>query len=214
MHAIVIANGVPSDLPRASDLPEADTVIAADGGAVNARRLGLWPAVVIGDMDSIDAPLRSELEGAETEFLQHPVKKDATDLELALRYAARAGADQITLIGAFGGRTDQTLANVFLLTSDFLAGVGIHLLGSDWQAWVVRDGVTFEGQVDDIVSLIPLSPRVAGVTTIGLYWSLDAADMVFGSTLGVSNRMVAGNVVVEIADGILLVVHSRNEEST
>lgn len=219
MHAIVIANGAPSDLPGAGELPAtdvvptADVVIAADGGAANARRLGLWPTVVIGDMDSIDAGLRTELENAGTEFVRHPVKKDATDLELALRHAVRAEADRITLVGAFGGRTDQTLANVFLLTADFLAGVRIHLVGAAWEAWVVRDGVTFAGEVGDVVSLIPLSPRVTRVTTEGLYWPLDGADMVFASTLGISNQMLADNAGVEIADGILLVVHGRKEES-
>jgi thiamine pyrophosphokinase len=214
MHILIVANGSPSDLPSLVDLPETDRVIAADGGAANARRLGLWPSVVIGDMDSIDAALRAELERAGAEFVQHPAKKDATDLELALRYAVQAGADEITLVGAFGGRTDQALANVFLLTAAFLQWAAIHLLGSDWQAWVIRDTVEFEGQKGDLVSLIPLSPQVGGVTTTGLYWPLEAEDMSFGSTLGISNHVVANVAAVDIASGILLVVHSREKEST
>ncbi|MFQ5595879.1 MAG: thiamine diphosphokinase [Anaerolineae bacterium] len=207
MHVLIVANGAPSDLPARKRVPEADLVIAADGGAANARRLGLHPAVIIGDMDSIVPADRAELEVNGAQFISYPVNKDATDLELALRYAIEHGAQAITLVGAMGGRPDQTLANVFLLTLPFLDGVVVNLRSNGWEAFCVRRTVQFGGQPGDVVSLLPLTPKVVGVKTAGLFWALDDATLRFGSTLGISNEMTGAVAQVVVREGILLVVH-------
>lgn len=208
MHVIVIANGAPADLPAPKRVPEADLIIAADGGAANARRLGCTLSIVIGDMDSIQAADRHELEAAGVQFITHPPKKDATDLELALRYAVEQGARTITVIGALGGRPDQTLANIFLLALPFLDGVEVSLLGSGWEAFGVRHGLHLDGRPGDVVSLLALTPEARGVTTSGLYWALDDATLQFGSTLGISNEMTERTARVSLCDGILLVLRS------
>lgn len=207
MHAIVVANGAPEDLPDPECVPEVDLIVAADGGAANARRLGLQPALIIGDLDSIAAGEQAELEGAGTRFITHPVKKDATDLELALRYVVEADARTITVLGALGGRPDQMLANVLLLTLPFLANTDVALLGRDWEAFCVRRTAEFDGRPGDVVSLLPLTSEVTGVTTAGLYWALDDATLNFGSTLGISNEMTASHARVAIRAGVLLVLH-------
>lgn len=208
MHVLIVANGAPADLPARKRVPAADLVIAADGGAANARRLGLRPSAIIGDMDSIDSADRAELEAAGRQFITHPVNKDATDLELALRYAVEQGAEAITLVGATGGRPDQTLANIFLLTLPFLDNVAVDVIGAGWEAFRVRSTVQFSGQPGDAVSLLPLTPKVTGVTTAGLFWPLDNATLHFGSTLSVSNAMTDTIAQVGLRDGVLLVVHS------
>ncbi|MFQ5341182.1 MAG: thiamine diphosphokinase [Anaerolineae bacterium] len=207
MHVLIVANGAPADLPAQKWVPQADLVIAADGGAANAGRLGLRPSVIIGDMDSIAPADRAELEVAGVQFVRYPTNKDATDLELALRYAVEQGAQAITLVGAMGGRPDQMLANVFLLTLPFLDGVAVNLRSNGWEAFCVRSAVQFGGQPGDVVSLLPLTPEVVGVKTAGLFWALDDATLRFGSTLGISNEMTGAEAHVVIREGVLLVVH-------
>ncbi|ETJ25952.1 Thiamine pyrophosphokinase, partial [human gut metagenome] len=49
------------------------------------------------------------------EVLQAQPEKDDTDLELAVKAVfARSPQAQVTIFGAFGGRLDHTLANIFL----------------------------------------------------------------------------------------------------
>ncbi len=212
MHMLIVANGAPADLPAREHIPEVDLVIAADGGAANTRRLGLRPSLVIGDMDSIAPADKAALEAAGLPFIAHPVNKDATDLELAMRYAVEQGAQTITLVGVMGGRPDQALANIFLLALPFLDGVAVNLIGDGWEAFCVRDAVQFSGQPGDTVSLLPLTPEVSGVTTAGLLWSLDHATLRFGSTLGISNQMTESAARVSVQAGVLLVVHSMPGE--
>ena len=211
MHVLIVANGAPAELPARKHVPQADLVIAADGGATNARRLGLHPSVIIGDMDSIDPAYGAELEAAGVQFVRYPTNKDATDLELALRYAIKHGARAITLIGAMGGRPDQALANVFLLTLPVLDGVAVRVVGDGWEAFSVRDSVQLAGRAGEVVSLIPLTPEVGGVTTAGLFWALNDATLRFGSSLSISNEMTGTTAQVSVSQGLLLVVHVMHE---
>ena len=129
MRAIIIANGQihEGDFYRSLVVPT-DLVICADGGASNALALGLQPQVVIGDLDSLDSNLQAQLEADGCQVLAHPARKDETDLELALHYAIEHGVDEILILGALGGRIDQTLANVLLLASPGLRSVRAKIL--------------------------------------------------------------------------------------
>ena len=99
-------------------------VIAADGGALKAESLGLAPAVVVGDADSLAADQAERLRRSGTEVIVHPAAKDESDTELAVLEALRRGATRLVIVGAFGGRRfEHSLANVLLLASANLRGV-------------------------------------------------------------------------------------------
>ena len=56
------------------------------------------------------------------EVLQAQPEKDDTDLELAVKAVfARSPQAQVTIFGAFGGRLDHTLANIFLPSNPEIA---------------------------------------------------------------------------------------------
>jgi len=152
-------------------LQPGDLVIAADGGARIALRLGLQPQVVIGDLDSLPSSLRSRLQRAGCQFLEHSARKDETDTELAIRYALQAGAEEIVLLGALGGRLDHTLANVLLLGMPELAQVPAKIVSGGTEVWLLRGGRAqqLQGQPGDIVTLLPLGQDAVGITTDG--WS-------------------------------------------
>jgi len=109
-------------------LAQATAVIAADGGTAHLHRLNWRPDLVIGDLDSLSAALHEWLVAGHVPIQQFPTAKDETDLELALVYAATHFSDDIMLFGVLGGRLDQTLANIMLLTHSALAGRSVKLV--------------------------------------------------------------------------------------
>ncbi len=111
MRAVILANGV---LSHPVNIEKEDYIIAADGGIVNCRLLGLVPKVVIGDFDSIQAENLEELEKLGTRTIKFPERKDETDLELAIDHAVEAGYEDIVIFAALGERWDQTIANILL----------------------------------------------------------------------------------------------------
>ena len=112
MRAVIFANGEFPD-PRGTQnlLRSDDLVIAADGGAYHALAIGIFPHVIIGDLDSLSTDDKSRLGAAGSRIISFSSRKDETDLELALGHAVRHGATEIIVLAALGGRLDQTMAN-------------------------------------------------------------------------------------------------------
>lgn len=210
MRAIIIANGEFNNKAASlSSLREADQIIAADGGAHHCLAAGIRPDYIVGDMDSITTSLINELRDQGSQIILYPQDKDQTDLELALRLAAEKGFQEVLLLGSYGGRLDQSLANILLLINDEWKGMRFTISNEPDTAYLMRgkDELSFQGNAGDIVSLIPLTRTVENVSTQGLRWPLERARLKLGSTLSVSNEMLATTAQVQIDAGYLLVIH-------
>ena len=210
MRVVIIANGpMPKPPLNRHLLEENDLVVCVDGGAKIAMALGFKPQVVIGDLDSMEMPLREQLLEEGCRFVEHPPRKDETDSELAVRYALAQGATELIMLGALGGRVDHTLANVMLLALPELEGVKARLLEGDQEVLLIRDEVLIEGRSGDTVSLLPLSGDVTGIYTEGLEYPLHNGTLKFGAARGVSNVLTAPQARVRVGGGLLLAVHHR-----
>jgi len=213
MQAVVFANGTLHLPPQWQEMvAQADLIVAADGGGHHCLRLGVKPQVLIGDLDSLPAPEVARLAAQGTQILRYPAQKDETDLELALRYAVEHGVDEILILGALGGRIDQTLANVLLLALPTLEGIKARIVAGDQEMFLIRDQALIEGQVGDTVSLLPIAGDVTGVTTEGLEYPLQQGALKFGPALGVSNVLTAPVARVQVERGLLLCIHISNSE--
>jgi thiamine pyrophosphokinase len=202
---IIFANG---DLPnpeKARPLLRADDfVIAADGGVRHALALGLTPSILIGDLDSL--PKGFDASNFEGEIVLFPKDKNETDLELAIQHALTLAPDQVLILGALGGRMDQTLANIALLSDAKLSGFDIRLNDGVEEIFFCRDQVQVEGRSGDIISLIPWGGEVAGVVTSGLQWALKDETLYPDKTRGISNEMTGDTAAVSIKSGLLLLI--------
>jgi thiamine pyrophosphokinase len=210
LRALIFANGnFKKSTFLLSKLQEDDLIIAADGGARHILELGLRPDILIGDMDSISPTLLDDLKDQGTQLIVYPRDKDHTDLELAILHALQNGVQEVLLFGVLGGRLDQTLANLMLLTKDEWAGLSLTISNSPDIAYMMRDQniISLQGNPGDIVSLIPLSAIVTKVSTNGLRWPLKNAELIIGNTISVSNEMIKNSASVEIGKGKLLLVH-------
>jgi len=210
LRAIIFANGTISNPASIqSNLQDTDLIIAADGGAQHCQDLKISPAVVIGDLDSISDELINHLKDRGARFIAYPEDKDQTDLELALSFAYQQGVDEVHFYGVLGGRLDLSLSNLLLLARDEWKPLSLMVIDEPDNAYLLRKGdtISFQGNPGDIISLIPLSEKVNGVTTQGLRWKLDRAVLKLGSTLSVSNELLDLSGHVKIGAGKLLLVH-------
>ncbi|MEX1248955.1 MAG: thiamine diphosphokinase [Anaerolineales bacterium] len=209
MQALIVANGEldpPRDLGQR--LASADLIIAADGGAQHCRALGILPQVIIGDLDSLDAKLRADFERQGVRILTHPADKDQTDLELALLHAKDAGAQQIVVLAGLGHRWDHSVANLLLAAHAQFADQRIVFLQGEHRLFVIRQGSPLAARVGERVSLLSLGGDAKGVSTCGLKFPLANETLVFGSSRGVSNVVLAEDAAVELKEGCLLCVIS------
>ncbi|MBE9508969.1 MAG: thiamine diphosphokinase [Chloroflexi bacterium] len=207
MRAIIFANGEFDDPESVRCLlrPD-DLVIAADGGTRHALAVGVTPRAVIGDLDSLSPDNLAQIEAAGARIQRSSARKDETDLELALQYAAREGASEIVILAALGGRLDQTLANLLLLALPELDGLDVRIVEGAQEAFLICKEALVVGQPGDTVSLIPLGGDAVGVTAEGLEWPLRDGTLRFGPARGVSNVLVKEQARVRVRRGSLLCV--------
>lgn len=210
MRALVVLDGdlLGSDAWLTSVANDATVVIAADGGAARLDRAGRRPDLVVGDMDSLAEDARTQLERHGVALEVHPTEKAKTDSELALEAAVRGGADEIVVVGAFGGaRLDHLVGNLLLLAHEDFAAVDVSLVTETATLRSILGPGILEltGTPGDWVTLEPLSEVARGVATFGLRYPLRHEDLLRGSTRGVSNELTERRASVELRDGLLLV---------
>jgi thiamine pyrophosphokinase len=206
--AIVIADAPAADLvPYTALIQDAELRVAADGGARHFLQAELLPHVAIGDFDSLPGSLLAELEVRGVRLERYPIHKDETDLELALLYAVAHGAQHIVVLAALGGRPDQHLANLQLLTHPALERIDVRMLHNGWEVFATHGIARLAGAPGQTVSLLPMSERVEGIVTENLYYPLRDEPLILGPARGVSNVMTAEYATVTIRSGVLLVMH-------
>jgi thiamine pyrophosphokinase len=215
--AIVVGNGRP---PVAAELPPgtldgAGLVVAADGGAIQALRMGLRPDVALGDGDSLAPGDLALLADLGIPFRRVPAEKDESDLELAVRLAVASGAAELVILAALEGpRIEHTIASLSLLALPELAGrpaafvderSTIRLLtGGSGMGWM-----TVSGEPGDYVSLLPWGGDAEGVSTEALRYPLRNEPLTTGPSRGLSNELTRRTATVRVRRGALLVVHTR-----
>lgn len=206
----LFTNGLLPDLAAARRLIQpGDILYAADGGTHHILALGLLPALVVGDMDSLSKDEWELLQAKGVEVQLFPRDKDQTDLELALQLAIKAGHHSIRIVGALGGRLDHTLGNLALLHDPHFSTYDIRLDDGVEEAFYIRSEALIYGKPGELVSLLPWDGDAVGVSTQGLRWSLNTETLYAEKTRGISNEMTSDTASISLKSGCLLILHHR-----
>lgn len=213
-RAIIFANGRLEDPPPiVREISPSDLVIAADGGTLHCKLLGITPNVIIGDFDSLDSKDITMYQQAGVRFIQYPTHKDETDLELALQLTLKHKITNVFIIGALGARWDMTITNVLLAAQPAFSQLAISLLDGSQELVILRgkDQIDISGKPGSIISLIPIAGDAHGITTLGLEYPLNDETLYFGTSRGVSNVFLQNHAQVIIREGILLICFTNGE---
>lgn len=208
---LIFANGeLPNPNNARTILQKDDYIICADGGTRHVQALDVKPNLIIGDMDSVEKDDLQYWQDAGVAIELFPRDKNETDLELAIARAIELRPKQITIAAALGGRLDQTLANIALLTDMRLETFNARLDDGVEEIILCRDQTEVQGRRGNLVSLIPWGIPVHHVQTRGLKWILNGETLYPEKTRGVSNEMNSDMASVSIGSGQLLIVHRRH----
>ena len=200
MKALIFSGGDFTSLPENIDINEYELVIAADSGYASALDAGVAPHIVIGDFDSYP----QDMVSADKIIRLNPVK-DMTDTQEAIDEAIKRGADFITILGALGGRTDHTLANIHLLKYAQDKGAKAEIVDNS-------TFISLAGRSRDVsrrdgfcLSLIPLTD-CTGVSITGVFYPLCDAELPVGNPYGISNEFTEDTAHIRVQQGDLLVM--------
>lgn len=192
-------------------LQNADWIICCDGGMHHAKALGITPDYIVGDFDSVRPEVLEEYRNMGISIRQFPTHKNETDMQLGMLLALELGVTELVLIGGIGDRFDHTLANAHLLLYLLKKGVRGILVNEKNCVELIDKEVTLYGKAGDLVSTIPLSMQVEGVTLEGLEYPLVDYDLALDDKLvAVSNVMTGTEAKVKIRKGYLFVMQTRD----
>jgi thiamine pyrophosphokinase len=180
----------------------AEPLLAADGGANHLGRIGLRPASVVGDLDSVTPGIRSWVG---EERMVHRPDQDRTDLDKALEFALdELGVDRLTVLGATGGRLDHAAGNLGLLGRRALGDL-LCFLDAEHRIVAVEGEAALVAAPGETWSFFSLDSSVR-VTLEGVRWPLEGRPLDLPGMPSVSNEAVSDRVTVRAEGGPVVVV--------
>lgn len=209
MRVVIIANGEMEDYEwHKGIVATADKIICADGGSNHAYAMGVTPHTIIGDLDSIEKHVLQHF--STVEVLKYPKEKDFTDTQLAINLALKLNPREIILLGALGKRLDHTLANIFQLTAYIKSNIIFKIIDSFQELWLMGPGtIEINGFEGEVISLIPITSEVRGITTKGLKYPLKDNNFFRTNPYGISNEMTDDKAIISQEMGIMLIIRNR-----
>jgi thiamine pyrophosphokinase len=209
MNCLIISGGTPPGLQMLNGYIEtADMIIGVDGAADLLYKHNIIPDVLIGDFDTADPACVYGLKEKGSLVCRLQVEKNETDTEAAIEYAANAGAEDVVILGALGGRVDHTLSNIMMLVRADMAGIKCRIADEQCEMLVSNSTLNLSGFPGQTMSILPLTGEVC-VNAQGLKYPLENLLLRWGSSRGISNIMLSEAASISISGGYALIIKNK-----
>ena len=179
-----------------------DFVIAVDAGFAHLEAIGVAPDMAVGDFDSLGYVPKAR------RVSRHPVKKDKSDMELAMEKAVAWDHDELVIYGALGARLDHTLANLQLFARFSERDVYVTAIGDTYAVRLLTGPDVFELPVTEgTVSVFAANDEARGVIERGMAYSLNDEPLSNRTSRGLSNELTGVEATVAVEEGTLYVFY-------
>lgn len=191
---------------------DVDLFVGVDRGALWLLEQGLRLDYAVGDFDSVTAEELERIRSQAGKLITARPEKDDTDLELALlTVLADYPTAQVIIFGAFGGRLDHMLANVFLPSNEALAPYLQQIQLEDQQNLLCYlpqgSSQVLEKPAYTYLAFMPV--RDSSLTIQGAKYELLESNFFFKKVYA-SNEFVGKAVQVTCPDGYVVVIYSKD----
>lgn len=182
------------------------TLICADGGANQARKLGLTPEYIIGDLDSIKKQIINFYKN-KSKIIKLKRQND-TDVEKCLKFAIKNKFEEAVLLGVTGDRLDHTFCNLGIVIK-FFKEIKLRLIAEDSLLIPYTGFVELKTFLNETISLYGFD-RKTKITSEGLKYPLKNSSLPFGEKESTSNVAISKKVTLRTKSGIIFVIRDFN----
>ncbi|MGP6388644.1 thiamine diphosphokinase [Streptococcus dysgalactiae] len=191
---------------------EFDYFVGIDSGSLFLLENGLPLNMAVGDFDSVSQETFTDIkEKAELLITANPEKND-TDTELALKEVfARFPEAEVTIFGAFGGRMDHLLSNIFLPSDPDIAPFMSQVTLRDQQNLLTYRpaGRHFIYQENGMTYVAFMAEGESDLTITGAKFELTQANF-FKKKIYSSNAFTQQPIMVYLPSGYLIIIQSKD----
>lgn len=209
MGRCVILSAAPTRDPLALAgylLPD-DYIVAADGGWQLAQQMGVRPAMLVADFDSLSMPIAME----NVELASLPMEKDITDTAEAMRLAYEKGYRSFLLLGCTGGRLDHQQAALAVAADYARRGCDVVLADEKNEIHLLVPGnYVYPACPDEKISLFAFGEDVTGLFVDGLKYTVSDYTLSPYDALCVSNEWVGEDACLSFKSGLLMLYFSKD----
>lgn len=186
-----------------------DNIIAVDKGLEILDECKIEPNYIIGDFDSVNTRIVNRYNNAN--IIKLNPEKDFTDTHMAIKLALEIKSSYIVILGAIGTRIDHTIANIHVLKECMERKIMCEIINENNKIMLINKSCYIDlDKKYKYVSLIPLTTNVTGVTLKGFKYFLKNATLSIGKSIGVSNEQIEEKAKIELKEGILICIRSRD----
>lgn len=189
-----------------------DNIIASDRGLEALDKYDVMPNYIIGDFDSIDRKILNKyINNKEIVTKKLNPEKDYTDTHMAIKLAIELNSTDITILGAIGTRIDHTIANINILKETLEKDIKCRIVDERNEIQLVNKNTILKSNKNyKYISLIPLTTKARGITLKGFKYPLSDATLEIGQSIGISNEQIEPNAQIDLKDGILILMKSKD----
>ncbi len=216
MNLAIMAGGPLDHIPAKEELrnlPHDTKWIGIDRGVLTLFNYGIFPEMAVGDFDSVLEEEMMLIDQNVRHIETAKPEKDETDMELALNMAIRQNPVSLYIFGATGKRQDHQFANLYLLLKVLEELPHCHTEIRDrWNHISIYKPGTYHIHKSDFtyISFIPISGEILSLTLKGFKYDLKNRHIPFGSTLCISNELIAPTGTFSFNNGILMMIRSKD----
>jgi len=111
----------------------------------------------------------------------------------------------------YGTRFDHTLANIHILKEAIDRNIKAKIVNENNEIELVNKNIEIEKDSKyKYISVIPLTTEAIGVTIKGMKYPLENYTLSIGDSLGISNEQIDEKAEIQIKQGILIIIKSRD----
>ncbi|CZR05494.1 thiamine diphosphokinase [Trichococcus ilyis] len=190
-------------------------LVGADRGALTLAGLFANFDAAIGDFDSVTPQEMENIKKKCRDCRILPAQKDETDTEAAIAYAIESfQPDEIILLGAFGGRLDHLMSNLWLAFHPLVKGMAGKISLMDQQntlRFYLPGSYVLEKEAEKkYLSFIGMTP-VKSLTLTGVAYPLVEKDYAYPIAL-ISNEFNGTEMHFSFESGLLAVIQSSDKQ--
>ncbi len=205
-QAWLITNHAPSQIVSGYENITGE-IIAVDKGLEWVHRLNLSPALIIGDLDSLDPKILALYP--DTPLIRHKSEKNETDTELAITWCIAQGYSKIVVCNDMQGRFDHSAAITQNLIMGHREGIDISIESEMQSCFFLGSETTISSKKGDLLSLISYSETSHFISSTALQYPLTDLTLQQHQSRGISNVLLADKCLIKLKSGLVLAIVTK-----
>lgn len=205
-HAWLITNHAPTQIVSGYDNIIGD-IIAVDKGLEKVHLLRMNPALIIGDLDSLDTNILKLYP--DVPLVRHQSEKNETDTELAITWCIKQNYQKIVICNDMQGRFDHSAAIIQNLIAAHKQGIDIRVESERQSFFFLNPETSISAQAGDLLSLISYSKESHFSGSTALKYPLTDLILHQHQSRGISNVLLAVQSDIQLKSGLVLAIVTK-----